>query len=187
LRERLLEFLQANPVVAVSPEEGSGLIDRGVFGKRPSPEQWTWVNRRLVPLERVLFSNEQLEAVERGVVRHDCNHCHIEKKGPRRTKDDDDLEGLPVFEETRIPQRWLTHARFSHQHHRMLDCTECHHDATKSKDTSDVLLPSVNSCQKCHNPSVGVRNDCVECHNYHDRNQTREIHKNFTIDKALSK
>jgi predicted CXXCH cytochrome family protein len=189
MRERLLEFLQTNRVAAVSPDETGGLVDLGVFGKRPSPEQWKRVNESLGPLERVLFGSEQLEAVERSVIRHDCTHCHIpEKKALRgkKEKDDDGLDGLPVFAETRIPSRWLTQARFSHQHHRMLLCTECH-AAPESKKTSDILMPSVTSCQKCHNPKVGVRNDCVECHNYHNRQHTREVHKDWTIDRALSK
>ncbi|MBI1915208.1 MAG: hypothetical protein HYS12_10785 [Planctomycetes bacterium] len=180
LRERLLSFVQRFPVVPDEDAPMDRLVDEGVFGKRPTREQWKWVKRKLDSFEGVLFAADKLEGVQGQLLNHSCNHCHIEKKGERGGA------GLPVFEKTNIPDRWLTHARFSHQHHRMLNCTECH-DAPVSSKTADILMPSVGSCQKCHNPDVGVRNDCVECHNYHDRRHTREIHKNFTIDKALSK
>ena len=65
--------------------------------------------------------------------------------------------------------------------HDIMGCRDDPKDATRG----EALF--VANCQKCHNPDVGVRNDCVECHNYHDRLHTREIHKNFTIDKTLSK
>jgi len=186
LRERLLDFVQVNRVVPGEAEEGAALIDRGLLGKRPTVEQWKWVNDRLGTLERVLFSSEQLEGAEGSLFRHNCNHCHFEQKDRQRDKDDDGLPGLPVYKETNIPRRWFTHARFSHQHHRMLNCTQCH-EAKTSRRTSDVLMPSVDSCKQCHNPSVGVRNDCVECHNYHDRRHAHEIHKNWTIDESLGK
>jgi hypothetical protein len=186
LRERLLDFVQVNRVVAGEAEEGAALIDRGLLGKRPTVEQWKWVNNRLDTLERVLFTSDQLDVAERGLFRHNCNHCHIEKKDRPRDKNDDGLAGLPVYEKTNIPLRWLGHARFSHQHHRSLNCTECH-EAKTSRQTSDVLMPSVDNCKQCHNPSVGVRNDCVECHHYHDRRHAHEIHKNWTIERSLGK
>jgi hypothetical protein len=69
------------------------------------------------------------------------------------------------------PQRWLTHAKFHHEKHRTITCTECH-AATASSNTSDVLLPSIATCRKCHGTSVAtigatIASDCVTCHEYH--------------------
>src|SRR5206468_10447364 len=169
LRERLLSFVFRYPIVPEEAERDDRLVDRELLGKRPSREQWKRVKQALDDFEATLFAAEKQDAVERQLFKHNCTHCHYETKEKRGA------EGLPVYEKTNSPDRWLTHARFSHQHHRMLDCTQCH-PAEDSKHTRDVLMPSISSCQKCHNPDVGVRNDCVECHNYHDRQQTKEIH-----------
>src|SRR5205807_6853915 len=118
LRERLLSFVQRFPLVPDEEAPSDRLVDEGVFGKRPTPEQWKWVKGKLDSFEGVLFAADKLEGVQGQLLNHSCNHCHIEKKGVRGA------DGLPVFEKTNIPDRWFTHARFSHQHHRMLHCTE---------------------------------------------------------------
>ncbi len=69
------------------------------------------------------------------------------------------------------PDRWLVHGRFHHEKHRTLACAECHEAATSSK-TSDVLLPTIATCRKCHGTSAArmgssVTADCVLCHDYH--------------------
>src|SRR5262249_54526507 len=119
LRQRLLEFVFRYPIV---PDEAAGddrLVDEGVFGKRPNREQWKWVKKNLASSGGGLFAEEKLEAIGKQW-EHTCTRCHYERRGERR------MDGLPVFEKTKNPTRWFTHARFSHQHHRMLDCTECH-------------------------------------------------------------
>jgi hypothetical protein len=68
-----------------------------------------------------------------------------------------------------ITARWFTSATFTHKPHQAVACTECHAKATESKLTSDVLLPSITTCQQCHraqNPSAAA--NCTECHVYHD-------------------
>ncbi|MFO0967985.1 MAG: hypothetical protein U0793_20700 [Gemmataceae bacterium] len=83
-----------------------------------------------------------------------------------------------------VPQVWLKHARFDHMAHRAVDCRECHDRAYASLPdgalnekasvvSSDVLVPAMDNCVKCHapasgGPSGGVRFDCVLCHRYHD-------------------
>jgi len=48
-------------------------------------------------------------------------------------------------------------------------------------------MPKLESCQKCHNPSAGVRNDCAECHTYHDRKLSDGKHRGLTIDRCLGR
>ncbi len=86
--------------------------------------------------------------------------------------------------------RWFPYSRFNHQPHRMMDCVACHQKreedrtaadqaalaknplALVSRDTRDVLMPRLALCAKCHHTGTGgVRADCLECHQYHDRSK----------------
>jgi hypothetical protein len=79
-----------------------------------------------------------------------------------------------------IKDRWLDHAEFSHDSHRFLNCRECHHGVLESTETSDILLPRIKDCRKCHSESPkddagtsvrAVRSQCIDCHSYHDRSE----------------
>ena len=89
---------------------------------------------------------------------------------------------FPEVEPVRIRAVWLRHARFDHTAHRAVACIECHADAysegqNSSKLASDVLIPNIDNCVRCHaprdeavaKPLGGARHDCVECHHYHAR------------------
>jgi hypothetical protein len=70
-----------------------------------------------------------------------------------------------------IPSRWLKHGEFDHESHLTLKCGDCH-AAAASSETSDVLLPGIDNCRKCHGAesttaTVGVASDCIMCHDYH--------------------
>ena len=52
----------------------------------------------------------------------------------------------------RPPDRWLPGARFSHAFHESVACADCH-AAAKSERTSDVLIPTQQSCVRCHSPN----------------------------------
>ncbi|HLX61598.1 MAG TPA: cytochrome c3 family protein [Planctomycetota bacterium] len=92
-----------------------------------------------------------------------CLYCHVQN------------EKIPadVVIEPNIPVRWLTHSIFNHETHRVIACESCHNTARTSKETSDVLLPNIQSCQLCHNQK-GARMDCVECHVYHDKTHQKQ-------------
>ena len=85
---------------------------------------------------------------------------------------------LPVVAKTAVPLRWLPNSIFGHAPHNDLiqqkGCIACHAGAEKSENTSDVLLPSINSCRTCHHEPNGARTECVECHVYHDKTKPRE-------------
>lgn len=51
---------------------------------------------------------------------------------------------------TDIPSRWLSHSQFHHEPHRLLSCTACHAGVAQSKNTGDVLIPSIDICRACH-------------------------------------
>jgi hypothetical protein len=78
---------------------------------------------------------------------------------------------LPNVARAQITRVWLPKAKFDHESHRSFTCESCH-AATKSRQTSDVLVPAIATCRTCHNgnPEQGGRseNRCFECHDYHD-------------------
>jgi hypothetical protein len=95
-----------------------------------------------------------------------CGECHVfhpsgasEPFAPKVMKPD-------------IPDRWWTRARFSHAAHSS-DCASCHQTssgggAAASERSTDVLMPTFQSCLSCHDSGKsGVRADCVLCHGYH--------------------
>lgn len=148
-------------------EEAETARPRGRLGRReeeeapPSPERW--VASQIGSGEAVLFKQR-------------CKLCHTLKYLP---------DQLPEVAPTAIPIRWLPHSTFNHDAHRMLGCTECH-KAGESQKTTDVLVPSIATCQECHRASGGAGSGCVECHLYHDRTRDRGLDGPFTIRDLLT-
>lgn len=87
-----------------------------------------------------------------------CAYCHAVT--PKE-------QGGFSVEPPRIPDVWMPHARFHHESHRQMACTDCH-PATSSHETRDVLLPKLSNCISCHSPQGGVAHSCVTCHGYHN-------------------
>jgi hypothetical protein len=172
LRERYTQFVQHYPVVLDSkPAEPPQPPLPGTQRPRPVPsrESWNWVEAQLQQAERLLFAGAGA-----------CRYCH-EARDPAAVV----LPGrLPEFVPTNLARRWYPRSHFSHDSHRLLSCTECH-AATDSSRTSDALLPRVDTCQKCHNPQVGVRSECITCHRYHDRGRESPGKGQLTIVECL--
>jgi hypothetical protein len=104
-----------------------------------------------------------------------CRKCHhVEITDGRWTVPLVNPEfGELVADATRemIPSRWFAHGQFHHAKHLSVECEQCHR-AGESSSTSDLLLPGIADCRKCHgsNPATiatGVSAECVMCHDYH--------------------
>jgi hypothetical protein len=116
-----------------------------------------WVEREVLYLEEMLYTGKKV-----------CVKCHEQILSGSGG-------GLPRIASPQIPIRWLEHASFSHEKHRVLSCLECHAGAQRSARTSDVLLPRIEQCRACHAPidrtpstfTGGVSHSCVQCHTYH--------------------
>ena len=84
-----------------------------------------------------------------------------------------------------MPVRWMPHARFEHQAHGMMSCTACHARALESRETSDVLLPGIETCRQCHQEQGAQKavadGRCSECHGYHDWTIAKPTNGHFTI------
>ena len=83
---------------------------------------------------------------------------------------------IPTVAPSDVPENWFVHARFSHRYHRTLECNACHTRATKSRRTSDVLVPGIEICRNCHRhvdsawpwQKSAAPTECLTCHRYHD-------------------
>jgi hypothetical protein len=186
LRDRILRFAQEN-AVALSTDEPDRPFPKSRRMQPVTSQQWTWAKRELAEMEKVLFFNAQLPEVERELFHlpGGCAYCHV----PRPEVAPVRLGELPEFLPTSIRDRWLPHARFRHDAHRMLKCTECHDTAQtivhESHATADVLMPTVETCARCHNHRVGVGSDCAECHLYHHRDKDYSPSKGWSITDSV--
>ena len=86
-----------------------------------------------------------------------CAYCHPVTPSP---------EGAPQITAPVIPDRWLIRASFDHSKHFKSACADCH-QVERSRETSDILLPSRQTCVQCHSPRGGVASSCSTCHGYH--------------------
>ncbi len=91
-----------------------------------------------------------------------CIECHEVEK----VKDDPPRwEIAPV----RINQHFLPRAKYNHDKHLTMNCTTCHW-AAESEKSSDLLLPTIDSCQECHggiHAENKLQSTCVDCHGFH--------------------
>lgn len=116
-----------------------------------------WVGKQASMLEKKIYRDKKL-----------CLLCH-DQQWP------DDNDGLPAIVTSGIPIRWLDRASFNHARHRVSECNDCHKRAATSRQTSDVLLPGITTCRKCHAPpsrrrgavAGGAADHCSTCHAYH--------------------
>jgi hypothetical protein len=107
-----------------------------------------WLERRSSNANQLLFGKK-------------CRECHVIRNADA---------AAPEVVKPEIPTTWLSHSRFSHIPHRTVECTTCHAQARESTLTTDVLLPSRETCLTCHNSSrASAPEECVTCHIYHER------------------
>jgi hypothetical protein len=92
----------------------------------------------------------------------------------------------PIVVKSNITQRWFQHAVFNHDTHKLLRCVECHSGALTSQETADVLLPGIQTCEKCHHGGrEAAESRCFECHTYHDWKQEKSVKGSFTLSASL--
>jgi predicted CXXCH cytochrome family protein len=124
-----------------------------------------WVQYRVEDAEWLLYAKT-------------CKQCHT----LRPTND-----SLPEIAKSNMTTRWLSHADFDHHPHRMMTCTTCHSRTPDSRETTDVLLPGIQTCQQCHRPQGSTKEAaegrCYECHQYHDWTKAKPTKGDFTIQQ----
>jgi hypothetical protein len=137
--------------------------------QRPLPaafrilSQQQWVDLRVAESEELLW-------------RKTCAQCHtlsFTKQSP-----------LTVVANSNITKRWFQHAVFDHDTHKLLKCIECHSHAPSSQETSEALIPGIQTCQKCHRRGTNsAESRCFECHTYHDWNKEKDVRGTFTLSR----
>jgi hypothetical protein len=111
----------------------------------PARDAAEWITRRVAGAKQLLW-------------RKSCAECHTLA-----------FRDVPEIPAANITARWLPKASFDHRAHQFVACTECHVKATTSRDTSDVLIPGIETCRECHRPGAdSAESRCFECHVYHD-------------------
>ena len=97
-----------------------------------------------------------------------CATCHQVKRTEDPAKPWD-------VEPVALTATFFTGARFDHAAHRTEECSRCH-EAGKSKESGDVLVPPLANCRECHG-DPGARGKmgtaCVDCHGFHIANKMR--------------
>jgi len=93
-----------------------------------------------------------------------------------------ELKALPGIIVARATSPWMPHAKFDHGAHTGFTCESCHAKALTSTESSDVLLPGIETCKKCHAPGPEhAESRCFECHIYHDWSKRKEVTPKFTL------
>lgn len=161
--QSLRQFIAKSPAQIGRPDPVRGRIPVNFPEQmRPVRNATEWIEARTANVERLLWSKT-------------CAECHtIEARTP-----------LPRIVPTNVPAGWMPHARFDHAAHQMTSCTSCHAAAT-SRLTSDVLMPSIATCQQCHKPSRGAESRCFECHEYHDWKNAKAVKPGFDLHQLVN-
>jgi hypothetical protein len=158
--EKLTAYIAAHPAEIPLVDEP----DKRLPTRPPQPparNAQEWIQQRLGDAQLLLW-------------RKACKECHAltYPSGP---------DALPDVTKSAITARWLPHASFDHEAHQMLACTSCHTKTLASKETSDVLIPGIQSCRACHHSgSNAAESRCFECHTYHDWSKEKPVAGKFT-------
>lgn len=128
-------------------------LRREVQVGRPLEESIFFSDGKNVPGGRIALMPSKVE----GMRYAGCAYCHEVERND---------VGIEV-KSPEIPDRWLSNSRFDHAGHKQMKCTECH-QGEESQLTSDVLLPGIADCVKCHSREGKVVSNCQTCHSYHE-------------------
>ena len=94
---------------------------------------------------------------------------------------------LPMVMPAKITARWMPHSNFDHEAHRPFTCLSCHAKALTSTESSEVLLPGIETCRKCHAPGPEhAESRCFECHTYHDWSKRKEVSPSYSLRELHS-
>ena len=168
LQERFTEYIATHP----------GEVHEAVRFDRQIPERPALVRVARDAREWVGFRVDEAEDL---LWRKTCKECHTLNAGAGR---------LPEIAKSNITTRWMPHAEFRHDSHRMMTCESCHTRATSSHETSDVLLPSIKTCRECHR-SQGPTKEfaegrCFECHQYHTWKDEQRVKDKYDLHQLRS-
>jgi predicted CXXCH cytochrome family protein len=139
---------------------------------------------QLSPVERARLlaaASDKASRVARDLIeRRTCQDCHVVEVAPHpdplllplpRAGEGTRWRVLPVL----LTTEWMPKAHFDHARHAttLSGCDSCH-EARKSHEASDVLMPRIAACRECHGGTDGVHtadnrvaSTCMLCHSFH--------------------
>jgi hypothetical protein len=156
-------YIAAHPNAVHEVDPPNRQIPERVRVPRVARNSSEWVQFRIDDAEWLLYAKT-------------CKQCHALKPTGG---------AMPEIGKSNLTARWLLHAEFDHQVHRMMTCTACHARTSDSHETTDVLLPGIETCQECHRQQgpakEAAEGRCFECHEYHDWTKAKPTRGGFTI------
>jgi hypothetical protein len=171
--------------------------DRELTGKLPAPKSRVvmpaqWVAQQVSVAEELLWHKTCAQChtlamtplQDTSIARWEAARAQNTGRGPTGQVENVVAESgpRPTVAPAKITTRWMPHAKFDHAAHTGFTCVSCHAKALTSTETSDILLPGIATCQKCHAPGAEhAESRCFECHTYHDWAKRKEITPNFTL------
>lgn len=163
LVKRFQNYIARNPAAVHQTEPPARQAPGRIRLVRAARNASEWVEFRVDDAEWLLWSKT-------------CKQCHGIRSAEGK---------FPEIVPSGIRARWLEHAVFDHRAHSMMACTACHSKAVESHDTTDVLLPGIQTCRECHRDGTSSKEvaegRCFECHKYHDWSKARRPRRRFGI------
>jgi hypothetical protein len=161
---KLTQYIKEHPEAIRETPRPVRLMFGGTVSREPQTVRVAhnaeeWIKLRTEDAENLLWRKTCLQC-------HTLNYSQTDKNG---------LAGLPQVAPSNIKPVWLPNSVFSHYAHASVECKSCHVKTASSQETSDVLVPSIKTCQECHNgepTKIGqAQNGCFLCHSYHNWKQ----------------
>lgn len=115
-----------------------------------------------------------------------CVTCHLVEE-----RQDNPLESRWHILPVRISQDWYPAASFNHAAHMNSpgissdsnSCLACH-QADKSHDSKDILMPTKDTCLGCHSSERGSSAEaCISCHVFHAQDGTLSLDARTSLIK----
>lgn len=160
---KLAAYIAAHPAEIPLVDEP----DKRLPNRPPQPPAHNaaeWVAQRMADAQLLLW-------------RKSCKECHAMSYP-------NGFDALPVVAKSQITTRWFQHAEFDHHAHQMVQCESCHTKARTSRETSDVLIPGVQTCRECHHAGADAAEArCFECHTYHDWSKEKPVVGRYTVSQ----
>jgi predicted CXXCH cytochrome family protein len=113
------------------------------------PEAIAWAKRKAAEIQAFVFDDK------RG-----CGTCHMVERGGEAG-----YRIQPVL----IQTHFMPKAQFNHAKHGTMACADCH-AAIQSNRASDLLMPKIETCQRCHGGEKAgnrIQSTCISCHDFH--------------------
>ena len=193
--ERIHAFVAAKfqTYIAAHPAELRELRDPNRdLPRRPVPADY----RVLTPPQWVAEHTAQAEDL---LWRKTCKECHTLNfaAGEPTSNTAQSNTGMTVLALTNIAlpsvapsdvkPSFFRSAKFDHAQHQLVSCESCHTAARTSQQSSDLLIPGIATCRRCHNgESQAAESRCFECHTYHDPAHRKYAPGHSSIDDLLS-